>query len=146
MERSGNTSDLFDEGSPALGALVGVMAKRGVLRIFVEECDGVAISIAVNLQQRGKMMCFVNAYDPAFERGSPGILLLVDTIRWSFDRGLKEVDFLCGGGEEYKRRIATDELVLSSVMGARTAFGRLAILGESALRRFKAWRAAKAAA
>ena len=142
MERSGNRSDLFDEGSPALAELVGVMARRGVLHVFVEERDGVAISIAINLVHRGRMMCFVSAYDPAYERASPGILILADTICWSLDRGLREIDFLCGG-EEYKRRIATHEGRLWSVMGGRTVLGRLAIAGESAKRRLDAWRAAR---
>jgi CelD/BcsL family acetyltransferase involved in cellulose biosynthesis len=143
LARSGQVSDLFDEGSPALAALVEAMRQRQVLRVFVEECDGEAIAISINFVQRGRMMVFVNAYDPAYERGSPGILLMVDYIKWSLDQGIREIDFLCGG-EEYKRRFATRELVLRSVAGARTPVGRLALIGEAAQRRVKAWREARA--
>lgn len=35
LERHGRASDLFDEGAPALAALVNVMARLGILNVFV---------------------------------------------------------------------------------------------------------------
>jgi CelD/BcsL family acetyltransferase involved in cellulose biosynthesis len=75
------------------------------------------------------MMAFVTTYDPDFERASPGMVLMMDYIQWSFDRGLVMVDFLCGG-EDFKRRFATQSEPLESVMGSRTALGVLAVAAD----------------
>jgi CelD/BcsL family acetyltransferase involved in cellulose biosynthesis len=127
----GRESDLFDEGSPALAALVAVLAKQGLLHVFVLECAGTVIAVSINFVQRGTMMAFVTTYDPEFERGSPGMVLMMDYIQWSIDRGLTMVDFLCGG-EDFKRRFATQSVTLDSVLGARTMRGVLAALADQA--------------
>lgn len=127
----GRESDLFDEGSPALAALVAVLARQGLLHVFVLECAGAVIAVSINFVQRNTMMAFVTTYDPDFERGSPGMVLMMDYIQWSIDRGLTMVDFLCGG-EDFKRRFATQSVTLDSVMGARTMRGTLAALGDRA--------------
>jgi CelD/BcsL family acetyltransferase involved in cellulose biosynthesis len=129
LERNERASDLFDEGAPALAALVGTMAKLGILRIFVLECAGRPIAISINFVQRGTMMAFVTTYDPDFERASPGTVLMMDYIQWSIDRGLVMVDFLCGG-EDFKRRFATQSQPLESVIGSRTALGALAVAAD----------------
>lgn len=140
LKRHGHVSDLFDEGAPALPALIDVMAKLGILRVFVVECGGTVIAIAINLVQRQRMMTFITTYDPEFERGSPGILQIIDYIQWSIDHGLTMVDFMCGG-EDYKRRFATESETLESVTGARTLVGRLAMLADRASHTLKNWRA-----
>ena len=122
-------SALFDEGSPALLALVQVLAAAGVLRIFVLEYDGAVIAISVNFVQRGTLMAFLTTYDPDFERGSPGMVLLMDYVQWSIDQGLSMVDFLCGE-EPFKQKFATRSVTLTSVMGARTPKGMLAMLAD----------------
>jgi CelD/BcsL family acetyltransferase involved in cellulose biosynthesis len=88
------------------------------------------------------MMAFVTTYDPAFERASPGMVLMMDYIQWSLDRGLTTVDFLCGG-EDFKRRFATHSVTLSSVMGGRSLRGRLAVLADRARHATKSWRSEK---
>ena len=145
---NGRVAPLFDAGAPALPALVEVLAKAGALRIFVIECAGTTVAISVNFVQRGTLMAFLTSYDPSFERGSPGMVLLMDYVQWSIDQGLEMVDFLCGE-EPFKVRFATQTLTLTSVMGPATLKGRLAILvdeirlrSQSALDRWRAWRAA----
>jgi CelD/BcsL family acetyltransferase involved in cellulose biosynthesis len=118
---------LFDEGAPALPALVQLLADAGALRIFVLECDSTIVAISVNFIQHDTLMAFLTSYDPAFERGSPGMVLLMDYVQWSIDHGLREVDFLCGS-EGFKARFATRQLTLTSVMGAGSLKGRLAML------------------
>jgi len=140
LARHGRESDLFDEGSPALAALVAVLAEQGLLHVFVLECAGEAIAVSINFVQHGRMMAFITTYDPDFERGSPGTVLMMDYIGWSLDRGLAEIDFLCGG-EDFKRRFATRSLRLESAAGARTIAGRLALLGDAGFRAAKAWSA-----
>lgn len=134
LERNGRASDLFDEGAPALAALVGTMAALGILHIFVLESAGKSIAVSINFVQRGTMMAFVTTYDPDFERASPGTVLMMDYIQWSIDRGLVMVDFLCGG-EDFKRRFATQSQILESVTGSRTILGRLAVAADGLARR-----------
>jgi len=139
---SGRVTPLFDEGAPALPALVRVLAQAGVLRIFVLECAGQAIAISVNFVQRGTLMAFVTTYDPAYERGSPGMVLLMDYVQWAIDQGLDEVDFLCGS-ESFKARYATRQLTLTAVMGPGTIKGRLAMLADRTRRAVRAAIAAR---
>jgi len=144
---NGRIAPLFDEGAPALPALVEVLAKAGALRIFVLECAGTTVAISVNFVQRGTLMAFLTSYDPSFERGSPGMVLLMDYVQWSIDQGLEMVDFLCGE-EPFKVRFATQTLTLTSVMGPATMKGRLAMLADDMRRKWQSaiesWRAATA--
>ncbi|CAN7628455.1 GNAT family N-acetyltransferase [Rhizobium sp. LjRoot254] len=118
-------SSLFDQEKLTLHKLVAALARRGVLRLFVLECDGVVIAASVNFVQKGTLMCWVTTYDPEFGLASPGTILIMDYTRWSFDNGLQTVDFLCGG-EAFKERFATESVTLNSVIGTRTLRGMLA--------------------
>lgn len=121
----------YDEGSLALPAMARVLAQTGLLHAFVLECDGRLVAVSINFVQAGAMMAFVTTYDPAFERGSPGMVLMVDYIRWSIDRGLHTVDFLCGD-EGFKSRFGTQTRILASMMGARTLPGAAAVTADRA--------------
>jgi len=147
---NGRIAPLFDVGAPALPALVETLVQAGALRIFVLECAGTTVAISVNFVQRGTLMAFLTSYDPSFERGSPGMVLLMDYVQWSIDQGLEMVDFLCGE-EPFKVRFATRTLTLTSVMGPATLKGRLAmwvdqlrLSSQSARDGWRAWRAAAA--
>jgi len=118
-------SDLFDQEKLTLRNLVAALARQGVLRLFVLECDGIVIAASVNFVQHGTLMAWVTTYDPDFGAASPGTILIMDYARWSFDNGLKTVDFLCGA-EAFKERFATESVTLTSVMGTRTLRGMLA--------------------
>ncbi|MDF2600902.1 MAG: family N-acetyltransferase [Methylobacterium brachiatum] len=117
----------YDEGSQALPAMVEVLAGTGLLHAFVLECGGALVAVSINFVQAGTMMAFVTTYDPAFERGSPGMVLMMDYIMWSIDHGLHTVDFLCGD-EGFKGRFGTESLTLASMMGGRTPQGAAAHL------------------
>lgn len=123
-------SNLYDEGSPALSALVRVLAETGLLRAFVLECDGTIVAVSINFVQAGTMMAFVTTYDPEFERGSPGMVLMMDYIQWSIDHGLHTVDFLCGA-EAFKSRFASTSVTLDAFMGRRTLPGAAAMMLDS---------------
>lgn len=144
LAESGRVSPLFDEAAPALPALVEVLAEAGVLRIFVLECEGKTIAISVNFVQHGTLMAFLTSYDPSFERGSPGMVLLMDYVQWSIDQGHKMVDFLCGE-EPFKVRFATRSVTLTSVMGPRTLKGRVAMLLDQTRRGLRSARDARRA-
>lgn len=140
LQTTGNESDLYDRGSPALAALVDVLAEAGLLHIFVLECDGLVVAVSLNFVQRGTMMAFVTSYDPAFERGSPGMILMMDYIQWSIDNGLHTVDFLCGA-EAFKRRFSTTGVRLDAVIGSRTLPGAMAVMADRAAQSLRGLRA-----
>lgn len=127
LEDSGRTSELFSDDETSLAALVEILAQTGILRIFVLECGGQIVAVSVNFVQRGAMMAFVTTFDPAFARASPGMLLMMDYIGWSFDQGLTMVDFLAGD-EPFKQRFATGSVTLGALIGTRTVKGRLATI------------------
>jgi len=139
LAAQGHVSTLFDAGAPALAALVDVLAQAGILRLFVLECGDKVIAVSVNFVQRDTMMAFVTTYDPDFERASPGTLLMSEYIKWSFDQGLKVVDFLCGA-EAFKTRFATEAVTLTSLAAAGSLKGRLALAADEAQRALRAWR------
>ncbi|MBN9219720.1 MAG: GNAT family N-acetyltransferase [Mesorhizobium sp.] len=139
LARHGRVSDLFDKDSPVLSALVSVLAELGLLRIFVLELDEKVIAVSINFEQHGTMMAFITTYDPEYERASPGMVLMMDYIQWSLDRGLAKVDFLCGG-EDFKRRFATQSVTLSSMIGARGLRGHLAAMADHVNHVSKSWR------
>ncbi|RWC44899.1 GNAT family N-acetyltransferase [Mesorhizobium sp.] len=122
-------SQLFEEGAPVLAALVEALARAGVLHIFVLECNGAMVAVSINFVQHHTMMAFVTTFDPDFSQASPGMILMMDYIRWSIDHGLRTVDFLCGA-ESFKHKFATQGVVLQSVLGTRTAQGSLASLAD----------------
>lgn len=122
-------SELFDDGTVALAALVEAGGQAGVLRVFVLESQGAVIAVSLNFAQRGTMMAFVTTYDPDFERASPGMVLMMDYIQWSIDHGLHTVDFLCGA-EAFKRRFATEAVMLSTIAGAGSVKGAVAELAD----------------
>lgn len=138
-------SSLFDEGTSTLNALVHVFSRAGILRLFVIEVNGAIVAVSVNLVQRGTMMAWVTTYDPAFARSSPGMTLIFDYVQWSFDNGLRLVDFLCGG-EAFKGRLATHVVTLQSVVQTRTARGAIAAVWDRARHRIRQMNRAKTAA
>lgn len=121
----------YDEGSRALHAMVRVLAETGLLHAFVLECGGEVVAVSINFVQAGTMMAFVTTYDPEVERGSPGMVLMMDYIMWSIDHGLHTVDFLCGD-EGFKGRFGTQTVTLTSMMGSRTPQGFAAAIADRA--------------
>ncbi len=145
LEARGHTSALFEEGDVALSALVHALARAGVLRIFVVELDGLIVAISINFVQHGTLMAFVTSYDPAFERASPGTLLMSDYIMWAFDHGLHTVDFLCGA-EAFKQRFGTDAVTLETFVAAGSLRGRAVLALDRARHEWTQWRQRAAAA
>jgi CelD/BcsL family acetyltransferase involved in cellulose biosynthesis len=130
-----------DPASPLLGgdslvlrAILEKVWHSGLAKIFLLECGGRIAAGSINFVYGDRMEAYFTAYDPAFERASPGTLLIVDYARWSFDRGLALVDFL-RGEEAFKFRMANAATVLSGFSGARTFMGQVAVSGHRWLSR-----------
>ncbi len=130
-----------DPASPLLGgdmlvlrAVLDKALQSGLARIFLLECGGKIAAASINFIYAGRMEAYFTAYDMAYERASPGTILIVEYARWSFDRHLTHVDFL-RGEEAFKFRMANAETLLSSFSGARTLVGQVAVSGHRWLSR-----------
>jgi CelD/BcsL family acetyltransferase involved in cellulose biosynthesis len=119
-------SSLLGADGIVLRTLLDHAWKSGLAKIFVLECGGNIVAGSVNFIYAGRMEAYFTAYDAAFERASPGTILIVEYLRWSFDRRFTLVDFL-RGEEAFKFRMANAETVLSSFSGARTLVGQIAV-------------------
>lgn len=127
-------SPLLGSDGPVLRSVLDHAWQSGLAKVFLLECGGKIAAASVNFVYAGRMEAYFTAYDPAFDRASPGTILIVDYARWSFDQGLRHVDFL-RGEEAFKFRMANAETVLSSFTGARTLMGQVAVSGHRWLSR-----------
>jgi CelD/BcsL family acetyltransferase involved in cellulose biosynthesis len=127
-------STLLDHDAVVLRAVLDRALRSGLARIFLLECGGKIAAASVNFVYDSRMEAYFTSYDATFDRASPGTILIVEYCRWSFDRGLRHVDFL-RGEEAFKFRMANAETVLSSFSGARTLMGQVAVSGHRWLSR-----------
>jgi CelD/BcsL family acetyltransferase involved in cellulose biosynthesis len=107
-------------------AVLNAAAETGLMRVFLLECGGTVSAASVNFVYPTKLQAYLTAYDPQYERASPGTILIIDYIKWAFDRHLSYVDFL-RGDEPFKHRFANSETRLKGYIGAQTLLGRLAL-------------------
>jgi CelD/BcsL family acetyltransferase involved in cellulose biosynthesis len=82
-------------------------AGQGWLRIAFLRLDGDALATMVLLETDGVLYYLKGGYDPAFERCSPGMVLLASVIEHAFGSGVRRVDLL-GGDERYKLAFTSD--------------------------------------
>jgi CelD/BcsL family acetyltransferase involved in cellulose biosynthesis len=119
-------SALLGRDGQALEAMLRAVSTMGQMRLFVLTCGDKIAATSINFICGQGMQAYLTAYDPAFDKASPGTILIVRYTRWAFDHGLRIVDFL-RGDESFKSRLANCEVILHSYGGARTLFGRAAI-------------------
>jgi CelD/BcsL family acetyltransferase involved in cellulose biosynthesis len=105
-----------------LTALVDALEKLGALSIVVLECDGEVVAGSINAVHGGRLLAFFATYDPVVARASPGIMLMTHYIRWAFDNGITEIDFL-RGEEVYKFEFANSVVTLDVFLAGRSAVG-----------------------
>ncbi len=125
-------SPLLDNNVDVLPRLVQALSRVGSLRIFAIECGGEIVAGSVNVVQNDRMMAFFSAYDPRYERASPGISLMTEYTRWAFDHGITVVDYL-RGSEAYKFEFANAAVELTSVVKGCTVLGRSVLAGQGLL-------------
>lgn len=127
-------SALLGNDRAILRAVLDKAWEGGLARIFVLECGERVAAASFNFVYAGRMEAYFTAYDLAFDRASPGTILIVDYGKWAFDQGLGYVDFL-RGEEAFKFRMANAETLLSSFAGYRTLMGQMAMFGHKWLSR-----------
>jgi CelD/BcsL family acetyltransferase involved in cellulose biosynthesis len=122
-----------DPSSPLLGldgrileAMLRAASGIGLMKLFLLTCGDRMAAASVNFVRGDRMQAYMTSYDPAFDRASPGTILIVHYTRWAFDNGLRQVDLL-RGDEPFKARLANSEISLGTYVGGRTAIGRTAL-------------------
>lgn len=117
--------------SAMLTALVDGLGKLGALCIVVLECNGEVVAGSINAIQGNRLLAFFAMYDPVVARASPGIMLMTHYIKWAFDNGITEIDFL-RGEEVYKFEFANTVVTLDVFLGSKTVVGALMLAAHRA--------------
>ena len=90
------TSPLLGNDQHVLQAVLVEAWRSGLTKIFILESGHNIAAVSINFVYNNRMEAYFTAYDPAFDRASPGTILIVEYARWAFDNGLIHVDFLRG--------------------------------------------------
>ena len=121
---TGSAWPLLANRTIGLRSFGAALASIDRIAVFVLEVDGVVIAGTLNVLDGPKMLAFVAAYDLAYERASPGTILMVDYAMWAFNAGFHEIDYL-RGEQPYKLRFANARTYLSGYQGGLTAKGKI---------------------
>ena len=113
-----------------------IALERGWLRLWFLELDGKAAAGWLGYRFAGVESHYQSGRDPAWDKASVGIVLLAHTMREALADGIEEYRFL-RGGEDYKRRFATDDPGVVTVGRATSARGRAALAVRTARRRVR---------
>ena len=112
-----------------LHASIMLFAPSGQRMIFTLELNGRVIAAELSSVDRSRVEWFMGAYDIEYGKYSPGQLLKMECLRWSFDRGLN-YDFRPGNEpEKFIWNNCNDEAtnyVLVNAWGAIYVFGEKA--------------------
>ncbi|HKH43881.1 MAG TPA: GNAT family N-acetyltransferase [Thermoanaerobaculia bacterium] len=98
--------------------------ESGRLALYVLRLGDRIAAVHYGFHEKGTLFCYLHGFDPAFEKLSPGVLLLGGVIEDAVRSGAREIDFL-RGRETYKYR-----------WGARDRENRRRRLGPSSLTRW----------
>ena len=134
---TGQSNQILSNDATILRALMRELVQQRAVRVFSIHCGDMLVAGSVNIMSGSRMQAFFAAYDPRFDRASPGTLVMVEYLMWAFDRKIPEVDFLCGE-EEYKLKFANKYIDLVSFVGAKTLLGKLALAFSERLERKRA--------
>jgi CelD/BcsL family acetyltransferase involved in cellulose biosynthesis len=113
MGRNWQVSDSYDR---FVNAVTRDALASGELVLAVIRLSGRNLAAVIAFVRGPHLELYVTTYDRAWKSFAPGLLVLDETIRWAFKKGLSTVDFGIGN-ELYKRHFVTnDELVSSFVV------------------------------
>lgn len=104
------TQDFADPGYRRfMGDVADAAHARGDLLIARLATGDATMAVAFGFVDGGRFLFQSFTYDPEFGRLSPARLLLERLVRWCFERGLAEFDFM-PGDQEYKAQWSDGEL------------------------------------
>ena len=115
---------------------------RGWLRLWFLEARGKPVAAWYGFRFDGVEHYYQAGRDPAWEPYSVGFVLLAHTIREALEDGMDTYRMLLGG-EDFKRRFATEDPGAETVALTRGAAARIALSLVDARRRRRAARAAR---
>jgi CelD/BcsL family acetyltransferase involved in cellulose biosynthesis len=123
------------------------LAELDVPRIVTLKLDGRPIAFAYYFALRETMYCYRLAFDPEFQRLSPGVVNRYDTLENAIAEGATRVEFF-GGKERYKLELTKRTEPLHEGLGlSRSVAGKVVVAGRLngiRLRRYiKQWPAAR---
>jgi CelD/BcsL family acetyltransferase involved in cellulose biosynthesis len=115
------------------------LADLDAVRIVTLRLDGQAIAFVYYFKLEERIFCHRLAFDPAFQRMSPGVVNRFDALDAAFAEGATRVEFF-GGTERYKMELSDRLEPLCEGLGlADTMAGKVVVggrLGAIQLRRF----------
>jgi CelD/BcsL family acetyltransferase involved in cellulose biosynthesis len=112
---------------------------QGWLRLWTLELDGAPVASWYGWRCGGSYCYYQSGFDPDYQAGAPGTVMLAHTIEQAAREGATVYDMLWGA-EEYKDRFATDRREAATVLLVRptrpagAAVAALARAREAALR------------
>jgi CelD/BcsL family acetyltransferase involved in cellulose biosynthesis len=134
------SSFLFDDEHPdRLPSLVQALAQIGRLRFFAITCGDEIVSASINIAEGASLGAFFAAYNPKFDRVSPGTMLMTAYTRWALNNGFTEIDYL-QGDESYKFEFANARTILSLFVEAASLRGHVALMAHFGVRRITKFR------
>jgi CelD/BcsL family acetyltransferase involved in cellulose biosynthesis len=71
-----------------------IACEQGILRLCFLDLGDRTVAMQIAVQTAGALWLLKIGYDPAFSSGSPGMLLMRETIRYSVEQGLARYEFL----------------------------------------------------
>jgi CelD/BcsL family acetyltransferase involved in cellulose biosynthesis len=81
--------------------ITNLMAKAGLVRIWLLELEGCPIAVQYQLISDNTIHLLINDFDESYRDLAPGIILLYSVIEQLHKENVKEFDF-CGNAYEYK--------------------------------------------
>ena len=114
-----DVSTFADERGRAFNRVaLAALARSGAVRLVTLHVSGVPVAFTCSLHTGGRMFVYRLAFDPAYGRCSPGILVTLEAIRLAAEAGATHVEFL-RGTERYKMELGDRVDVLSEAVIAR---------------------------
>jgi len=112
---------------PAYARFYREMFERGRAMLSVMESGDTVVAIAYSLLHRQTCTTVRIAHaGDEWSRGSPGIVLASEIIRWLIGNGVQQFD-LGAGGYDYKQRLGCEPQPLLALEKALTIKGRMAL-------------------
>ena len=83
------------------------LAQRGELSLMILQLDGEDAAIRYDFVYAERLWVFQGGWSPELSKLAPGRILTAYSVKWCFENGLSEYDFLAGDAA-YKQAWATD--------------------------------------
>jgi len=110
-----------------------IASEKGILRLSFMRIGGEVAATQIAVESGGRFWLLKVGYDERFARCSPGHLLMVETLRYAAERGLRTFEFL-GSAEPWTQVWTTDVRPCVSVWAYPNNFRGLAAFSWDAVR------------